>query len=117
VIGAVYLDAGFEAARALVQRLFGEVIDSGGIETWTKDAKTELQEWLQARKLSVPTYSILATRGQAHAQIFEVECAVPALGLAQSGEGRSRRTAEQEAARRMLEVLKANDTPSGPLRR
>jgi ribonuclease-3 len=117
VLGAVYLDAGFEAAKSLVQRLFGEVIESTGVENWAKDAKTELQEWLQARKLSVPTYSIVATRGQAHAQTFEVECAVPALGLTQAGEGKSRRQAEQEAARRMLELLKASDAPGGPLRR
>ncbi len=116
VIGAVFLDAGFEAARELVQRLFGEVIAGTEIGGWAKDAKTELQEWLQARRLPVPTYRIGATRGQAHAQTFEVECTVPALGLAQAGEGRSRRQAEQEAARRMLDVLKASDRPGGPLR-
>lgn len=116
VIGAVFLDAGFDAARALVQRLFGEVIAGTEIGNWAKDAKTELQEWLQARRLPVPTYRIAATRGQAHAQTFEVECVVPALGLTQSGEGRSRRQAEQEAARRMLDVLKASDRPGGPLR-
>lgn len=116
VIGAVFLDAGFDAARALVQRLFGEVIAGTEIGAWAKDAKTELQEWLQARRLPVPTYRIAATRGQAHAQTFEVECVVPALGLTQAGEGRSRRQAEQEAARRMLDVLKANDRPGGPLR-
>ncbi len=116
VIGAVFLDAGFDAARALVQRLFGEVIAGTEIGGWAKDAKTELQEWLQARRLPVPSYRISATRGQAHAQTFEVECAVPALGLTQSGEGRSRRQAEQEAARRMLNVLKASDRPGGPLR-
>ncbi|WP_298831999.1 ribonuclease III [uncultured Piscinibacter sp.] len=116
VIGAVFLDAGFDAARALVQRLFGEVIAGTEIGGWAKDAKTELQEWLQARRLPVPTYRISATRGQAHAQTFEVECVVPALGLTQAGEGRSRRQAEQEAARRMLDVLKANDRPGGPLR-
>jgi ribonuclease-3 len=64
----------------------------------------------------VPVYRIAATRGQAHAQTFEVECAVPALALTQTGEGRSRRAAEQEAARRMLEVLKRSDRPDGPLR-
>jgi ribonuclease-3 len=116
VIGAVFLDAGFDAARALVQRLFGEVIAGTEIGAWAKDAKTELQEWLQARRLPVPTYRIAATRGQAHAQTFEVECEVPALGLTQAGEGRSRRQAEQEAARKMLDVLKANDRPGGPLR-
>ena len=81
-----------------------------------QDAKTELQEWLQARRLPVPAYRICATRGQAHAQTFEVECTTAALGLSQRGEGRSRRQAEQEAARRMLDLLKASDTPGGPLR-
>lgn len=116
IIGAVHVDGGFEAARALVQRLFGEVIQATEAESWSKDAKTELQEWLQARRVPVPAYRITATRGQAHAQTFEVECAVATLGLAERGEGRSRRTAEQEAARRMLDALKASDKPGGPLR-
>lgn len=116
VIGATFLDGGFDAARALVQRMFGEIIDNTEIGNWSKDAKTELQEWLQARRLPVPTYRISATRGQAHAQTFEVECSVPALNLTHSGEGRSRRLAEQEAARRMLDVLKATDKPGSPLR-
>jgi len=116
VIGAVFLDGGFDSARALVQRLFGEVISGTDIGGWAKDAKTELQEWLQARRLPVPTYRISGTRGQAHAQTFEVECEVPALGLTQAGEGKSRRQAEQEAARRMIDLLKASDRPGGPLR-
>ncbi len=116
LIGATYLDGGFEPASRLVRQLFGELIDGTEADSWTKDAKTELQEWLQARKLPVPAYRIVATRGQAHAQTFDVECAVPALGLAELGEGRSRRIAEQEAARRMLGRLKANDRPGGPLR-
>ena len=116
VIGAVFLDGGYASAQAVVQRLFGEVIQSTEADSWAKDAKTELQEWLQARRISVPAYRITATRGQAHAQTFEVECAVPALGLVERGEGRSRRIAEQEAARRLLELLKASDRPGGPLR-
>lgn len=116
LIGAVFLDGGFDAAKGLVLRLFGEVIAGTEIGNWAKDAKTELQEWLQARRLPVPTYRISATRGQAHAQTFEVECLVPALGLTESGEGRSRRQAEQDAARRMLDALNANDRPGGPLR-
>ena len=116
VIGAAFVDGGFEPARALVQRLFGEQITGTDIGSWSKDAKTELQEWLQARKLAVPSYRIVATRGQAHAQTFDVECAVPALGLAERGEGRSRRVAEQEAAQRMLAALHASDRPDGPLR-
>ncbi|CAG1019813.1 Ribonuclease 3 [Burkholderiaceae bacterium] len=116
VIGAAFLDGGFDAARTLVQRMFGEIIATTEIANWSKDAKTELQEWLQARRLPVPTYRISATRGQAHAQTFEVECSVPALSLTHEGVGRSRRLAEQEAARRMLDALKATDQPGSPLR-
>ena len=115
LIGASFLDGGFDAARAVVQRLFGDVIFSTDMVSWTKDAKTELQEWLQARKLPVPAYRIAETRGQAHAQTFEVECVVASLNLAHRGEGRSRRAAEQQAARRMLDALQATDTPGGPL--
>ena len=116
IIGAVYLDGGFEPAQAVVQRLLGDLIGAFEADAWSKDAKTELQEWLQARRIAVPAYRITATRGQAHAQTFEVECAVAALGMSEKGEGKSRRAAEQEAARRMLEALKASDRPGGPLR-
>ena len=116
VIGAVFVDGGFGAARAMVDRMFGDMTLNTDIASWTKDAKTELQEWLQARRIAVPTYRISATRGQAHAQTFEVECAVPALSSTQLGEGRSRRVAEQEAARRMLDVLQNSDQPGGHLR-
>jgi ribonuclease-3 len=116
LIGAIFIDGGLAPAAQLVRQLFGELISSTETDSWSKDAKTELQEWLQARKLPVPAYRIVATRGQAHAQTFEVECAVPTLGLAEQGEGKSRRGAEQEAARRMLAHLKASDRPGGPLR-
>jgi ribonuclease III len=116
VIGAVFIDGGFEHAHSMVRLVFGEVIATTEVDRWSKDAKTELQEWLQARKLPVPAYTIVATRGQAHAQTFEVECAVATLGLAEQGEGRSRRAAEQEAARRMLATLRASDLTGGPLR-
>ena len=116
LIGAIFIDAGLPPASQLVHQLFGELISGSEADSWSKDAKTELQEWLQARKLPVPAYRIVATRGQAHAQTFDVECAVPMLGLAEQGEGKSRRTAEQEAARRMLARLKASDRPGGPLR-
>ena len=116
VVGAVYLDGGLAPATALVRQLFGELITGTEAESWSKDAKTELQEWLQGRRLPVPAYRITATRGQAHAQTFEVECAVASLGMAEPGTGRSRRAAEQDAAQRMLARLKANDRPGGPLR-
>lgn len=116
LIGAAFLDGGFAAAQTVVQNLFGDVIAGTEVDNWSKDAKTELQEWLQARRLPVPAYRIVATRGQAHAQTFDVECAVAPLGLTERGEGKSRRVAEQEAARRMLAALKSNDHPDGPLR-
>jgi ribonuclease-3 len=115
LIGATLVDGGFDAARTVVTSLFGEIIQTTDVASWSKDAKTELQEWLQARRLPVPTYRISATRGQAHAQTFEVECGVPALNLVESGEGRSRRVAEQDAARRMLDALKVSDQPGSPL--
>ena len=116
LIGATFLDGGFDEALGVVRGLFGEVIANTDVASWSKDAKTELQEWLQARRLPVPAYRISATRGQAHAQTFEVECTVATLGLTQTGVGRSRRMAEQEAARRMLDVLNSSDRPDGPLR-
>jgi ribonuclease-3 len=116
ILGAAFLDSGYDAAAAMVKRLFGEVIAGTELESWTKDPKTELQEWLQARKLPVPAYRIVATHGQAHAQTFQVECQVATLGLAEAGQGRSRRAAEQEAARRMLDTLKSSDAPNSPLR-
>ena len=116
LIGAVFIDGGYEPARELVRSLFGQVIQATEADNWSKDAKTELQELLQARRIAVPAYRITATQGQAHAQTFEVECAVSALGLAERGQGRSRRAAEQEAARLLLDILKAKDQPGGPLR-
>ncbi len=114
IIGAAFIDGGFEAARALVQQWFGELIASTEPEGWTKDPKTELQEWLQARRLPVPAYRIVATRGQAHAQTFNVECAATTLSLAAQGEGRSRRAAEQQAARNLLLRLKSNESGPAP---
>ena len=109
LIGAVSIDGGFEAAQALVGRLFGETIMSTSIDSWRKDAKTELQEWLQARHVPVPAYRISATRGQAHAQTFEVECDVPQLQWRATGVGRSRRAAEQASAQQLLDRIKAGE--------
>lgn len=107
VFGAVYLDAGFERAREVVERLFEPLLAESTLEGWTKDAKTALQEWLQGRKLPVPTYRIEATRGKAHEQVFVVVCEVPDLGVQAQGEGTARRSAEQAAAAEALQQLKA----------
>jgi ribonuclease III len=107
LIGAVYLDGGFDAARSVVVRLYRpllETLDASGAE---KDPKTQLQEWLQSRKYTLPQYSVIATRGAAHDQRFEVECVVRELDLRTVGTGNSRRVAEQEAARMAFERLQA----------
>lgn len=109
VIGAVMLDAGFEAARALVERLFAPRLEATVLEAWTKDAKTELQEWLQARREPVPAYRIESTRGQQHDQTFVVVCDIASRGLKTLGEGRSRRAAEQAAAVAALAKLSGLD--------
>lgn len=107
VIGAVYLDAGFPVAQRLVRSLYQAVEINPKMDAIGKDPKTGLQEWLQARKLKVPTYSVVGTSGAAHKQTFEVECEISELNLTERGTGISRRAAEQAAAAVMLQKLKA----------
>ena len=107
LIGAVYLDAGYATAEALVHRLFKAVEINPTMQAVAKDPKTELQEWLQGRKMKVPAYRVVATLGAAHRQTFDVECEIPELGLAERGIGGSRRAGEQVAAAAMLTLLKA----------
>ncbi|MCR8959275.1 ribonuclease III [Variovorax sp. CCNWLW225] len=107
LIGAVYLDAGFAAAEALVRRLYESVEINPRMEAAAKDPKTELQEWLQGHKMKLPVYRVAATLGAAHKQTFDVECEVPELGLRERGIGGSRRAGEQAAAAAMLIRLKA----------
>lgn len=107
VIGAVYLDAGYPAAQALVQRLFRAVEINPQMQASAKDAKTELQEWLQGRKMKLPVYRVVATLGVAHKQTFDVECEVAELQRVERGIGGSRRAGEQAAAAAMLQALKA----------
>jgi len=113
VIGAVYLDAGFEAAAALVHRLYADVALSAQMSAMGKDPKTELQEWLQARKMKLPSYRVVATLGEAHKQTFDVECMVVETGHSERGIGASRRAGEQTAAAAMLQHL-AHAKPSRP---
>lgn len=103
VIGAVYLDAGFAAARSFVERLYAPLLAQLDPKISAKDAKTELQEFLQARKLPPPSYALVSTTGEAHAQVFEAECVISALGIRTLGSGSSRRNAEQSAAKLALE--------------
>jgi ribonuclease-3 len=111
IIGAVFLDAGFAAADALVQRLFKGLEIQPQMAAVGKDPKTELQEILQGRKLPVPTYKVVATVGAAHKQTFDVECEVPSMNLRERGIGGSRRAGEQAAAAAMLVNLKGKAKP------
>jgi ribonuclease III len=107
VIGAVYLDGGFDAVREVVVRLYRPLLETLDAKGADKDPKTQLQEWLQSRKYALPQYTVIATRGAAHDQRFEVECVVRELSLRTVGTGTSRRLAEQEAARMAFERLHA----------
>jgi ribonuclease-3 len=105
VIGAIFLDGGYEAARKCVLLALGPHIERLDPEQPAKDAKTQLQEILQARRQRLPEYRVLSVRGAAHRQSFEVECVVAEAGMTATGAGTSRQRAEQQAASAMLEKL------------
>ncbi len=105
LIGAAYLESGLEAARTLVQTVLNEEIEGVSPDQAAKDPKTRLQEYLQARRLPLPEYRVLSVEGQDHAQLFRIECRVTGLHAALSGEGNSRRRAEQDAAGKALSLL------------
>jgi ribonuclease III len=107
LIGAVHVDAGYGAAEALVRRLFEDVEINPNMAATAKDPKTELQEWLQGRRMKLPVYRVAATLGAAHKQTFDVECEIPELGATERGIGASRRAGEQAAAAAMLLALRA----------
>jgi ribonuclease III len=106
IIGAVYLDAGFVKAQTLVHRLYKAVEINPQMDAIGKDPKTELQEWLQGRKMKLPQYRVIGTLGAAHKQSFDVECEIPELRLCERGIGGSRRAGEQAAAAAMLQTIK-----------
>jgi ribonuclease-3 len=105
VLGAVFLDGGYEAARNAVLAVFGARLEQLDPERPAKDAKTQLQEMLQATHQPLPEYRVVSVQGAAHRQSFEVECVVEG-GLATKGSGSSRQRAEQQAASAMLDRLK-----------
>lgn len=105
IFGAVFLDAGFDAAQQVIRALYRSRIEQVDPAASGKDAKTALQELLQGKRLPVPIYELKLVRGEAHAQEFEVECQVPKLGLVTTGIGPNRRAAEQDAAQRAYEQL------------
>lgn len=106
LFGAVLLDAGFAAAEKVVLGLYVPFIAQTDLKSLGKDAKTLLQEYLQARKLALPKYNVIEIKGEAHAQTFVVSCEIAQLGLNTQGEGASRRIAEQIAAERAYQRIK-----------
>jgi ribonuclease III len=102
LFGAVFLDAGFVVAQAVIRRQYEPIIKGMNPNTLGKDAKTLLQEFLQGKKIPLPVYAVVATYGAAHNQVFEVECSIPKLGVKVLGSGGSRRSAEQAAAKLAL---------------
>jgi len=109
VFGAVFLDAGFAEARRTIGAAYADLLRDADPATLGKDPKTRLQEWLQAQRLPVPEYAIVATTGEAHAQQFSVECRIPGLAIVATGSGASRRAAEQDAAASALAAIRSKD--------
>ena len=107
LFGAIYLDAGFVAAQAIIEKLYAPLLAKLKPGEFQKDAKTRLQEWLQGRKKPLPRYQLLEATGAAHEQRFEVACEIESPSLRTVGHGSSRRIAEQVAADKALKELTA----------
>ncbi|MFG6137475.1 MULTISPECIES: ribonuclease III [Halomonas] len=108
VIGAIYLDAGMETARARVLAWYAERLEDINLQDTQKDPKTRLQEFLQSRQSALPRYEVISVEGEAHAQTFTVECHVEMLEEHTLGIGSSRRHAEQQAAEMALSHLEGH---------
>ena len=105
LVGAIYLDAGFEESRRVLTGIVSPHLESLSRTAATKDPKTQLQEWLQGRGLPLPEYAVVRTEGVEHAQRFVVSCSTGHEARAAQGSGSSRRRAEQDAAKRLLDEL------------
>lgn len=105
IIGAVFCDGGYPAAARLVQQLLRPLLEQSSWEEVPKDAKSRLQEWLQARRLPLPQYQLVETRGEAHDQTFLVRCQLTQPSTEAQAQGKSRRMAEQRAAQLVLQRL------------
>ncbi len=104
-MGAVFLDGSYADAEKVVSTLYAPILQDLDPKTLGKDPKTLLQEYLQRHKLALPAYSIVSTMGKAHKTHFKVECVVPKFNIRTTGEGTSRRSAEQEAAKQAYEQV------------
>ena len=103
IFGAIFLDGGYAAAHAVIERIYGTDVSSAATRALAKDPKTRLQELLQGRKLPVPEYALVEVSGEPHLQTLKVVCRIPALDIATTGTGATRRAAEQAAAAQAYE--------------
>lgn len=108
LIAAVYLDSNMKNARSLVRHMLADQLAQAQPHKQQKDAKTRLQEYLQAGGKSLPLYDVVSVSGEPHNQRFVVNCAVEDLDLSATSEGKSRRKAEQKAAASILKILGEN---------
>lgn len=110
IIGAIYLDSGFENCRDFITHHYAELIENLSLDDSDKDSKTELQEYLQGRKLALPSYKIIAEEGEAHERIFTVLCEINGIDGVDGGiqaSGKSKRAAEQCAAQKVLNLIRS----------
>jgi len=105
IIGAIYLDGGFGSAKNTILFLYRDYLLTLPDTDTLKDAKTRLQEYLQSRQLGLPEYKVIKTVGKSHDQVFTVTCSIVSMLLENSGQGSSRKKAEQDAARRTLDQI------------
>lgn len=117
VLGAIYIDGGFEAVREAITRQYQPILANIDIRTFGKDPKTLLQELVQGRGLPLPLYAVVATHGAAHSQMFDVECVIPKLDIRVNASGSSRRAAEQLAAGQAIGAIEALGPVRGARRR
>lgn len=108
IFGAVYLDAGFDAARRVIHTAYGERISELPDVGELRDPKSRLQEYLQGQQLPLPVYQMENVSGKAHKQYFEVSCSITEPNIRTAGSGSTRRDAEQEAAAAMLAAIENN---------
>ncbi len=113
VVGAVFLDGGFPAARTLIERLYQHRLEGFQGHHWEGDYKSMLQEWLQGKGRSLPIYEVMSVNGPPHERLFEVSCQVAEMP-ATRGRGPAKRVAEQAAAREMLSLLDPSRQGEGP---
>jgi ribonuclease-3 len=108
ILGGIYLDSDFETCRQFIINLYSDLLDNLSLKDSEKDSKTELQEYLQGRKQSLPFYHVVAEEGEAHDRIFTVECEIESFSETIKARGKSKRAAEQSAAQKVLDLLRTH---------